>query len=423
MRISTSLFYQNGLNGILNQQSQVAQLQSELASGKSVQTPGDDPLAAAQAINVGQDSSMNDAYASNRATADQSLGTEENTLASVTTAMQSVLQQIVQSGDGTMSDSDRQAMVTSLTSLRNQLVGLANTTDGSGQYLFSGYQGFTQPYVMDAATGEVTYEGDQGQRTIQVEQARQFSSSDTGTDVFNRVTPGTSAYITTADSANLGTGVFTPASVGVPNSTNNVGMDFEVDFSSDPTGTLGYTVTMTDPQNPSAAPVTTAWTAYTDGANISMPGGGVSFSVSGTPSSGDSFTLDTPQNGQGTNMDMFQTLNNLITTLSRPSQNDPVASAAITNELATANKQLSLNYNNILTVRSSIGARMNELDALNATGTEKGLSYTQQASNLTEVDMYSVTSNLQMRLVALQAATQSFSLVQSSSLFSMNAGK
>lgn len=423
MRISTSLFYQNGLNGILDQQAKLASLQSQLSSGNRVQTPGDDPLAAAQAVNVGQSSSQNDALASNRATANQALGTEENTLSSVTTAMQTTLQQVIQAGNGTLSDPDRQALVTTLTSLRDQLVGLANTTDGNGQYLFSGYQGFTQPYVMNSTTGQVSYMGDTGQRMIQVEQARQLSSSDIGTDVFNRVSPGTIAYITTGSSANTGSGVLQDASVGVPSSSNNVGKNFQVDFATGAGGAMGYTITMTDPKNPSAAPVTSAWTAYTSGSPIAMPGGGVSFAVTGAPAAGDSFTLDVPQNGQGTNMDMFNTLNNLINTLSKPSDGNQVTTAAITNMLTTANKALNLNYNNILTVRSSIGSRMNELDALNATGTQKGLSYTKQMSDLKDVDIYSVTTNLQLRQVALQAAIQSFSLVQSSSLFSMTGGK
>ena len=423
-RISTSQFYQNSLNGILNQQSELTQVQSQLSSGLAVQTPSDNPLAAAQAVVLSQDATMNSTFASNQQQVTSSLGAEENALNSVTTTMQSVLQSIVQAGDSTMGDTGHQSIVTALTSLRSQLVALANTTDTNGQYVFSGYQGATQPFQLNSATGAVTYLGDQGQRNIQVSQSLQVAGSDVGTDVFDRVTPGTQAYITQAGGSNTGTGVFAPASVSVPTSSNNVGKDFTVTFATGTganAGQMGYTISMTDPNNPNGPTTTTAWQAYTNGATIAMPGGGVSFVVTGAPKAGDTFTLDTPKNGVGSNMDLFQTLNNLINTLSLPSNNNPVNSAAITNALASANKQIQMNYDNVQTVITSIGARMNEVEALGNTGTQLGLSDTQQLGNLLDVDMYSATSSLQLRQVALQAAIQSFSVVQKANLFSMNA--
>jgi flagellar hook-associated protein 3 FlgL len=423
-RISTSQFFQNSLNGILNQQSELTQVQSQLSSGLAVQTPSDNPLAAAQAVVLSQDATMNSTFASNQDQVTNSLGAEENALNSVTTTMQTVLQNIVQAGDATMGDTGHQSIVTALTSLRSQLVALANSTDTNGQYIFSGYQGATQPFQMNSATGAVTYLGDQGQRNIQVSQSLQVAGSDVGTDVFDRVTPGTQAYITQAGSGNTGTAVFAPASVSVPSSSNNVGKDFTVTFSVGTganAGQMGYTVNMVDPNNPNGPATTTAWQPYTNGATIAMPGGGVSFVVTGDPKAGDTFTLDTPKNGVGSNMDLFQTLTNLINTLSTPSNNDPVASAAITNALASANKQIQMNYDNVQTVITSIGARMNEVEALGDTGTQLGLSDTQQLGNLLDVDMYSATSNLELRQVALQAAIQSFSVVQKANLFSMNA--
>src|SRR6185437_901231 len=176
-----------------------------------------------------------------------------------------------------------------------------------------------QPFQLNSSTGAVTYLGDQGQRSIQVSQSLQVAGSDVGTDVFDRVSPGSQAYITQAGSSNTGTGVFAPASVSVPTSSNNVGKDFTVTFAAGTganAGQMGYTVSMTDPNNPNGPTTTTAWQAYTSGATISMPGGGVSFAVTGAPQAGDTFTLDTPKNGVGSNMDLFQTLTNLINTLS-----------------------------------------------------------------------------------------------------------
>ena len=79
-------------------------------------------------------------------------------------------------------------------------------------------------------------------------------------------------------------------------------------------------------------------------------------------------------------MDVFSTLDDLIAALDAPSTGDPVATARVTNALATANKKLSNSYDNVLTVTASVGARMNELEALDATGTKKGLTYAKSLS-------------------------------------------
>jgi len=410
MRLSTSLIYQNGLNGILNQESTLSRLQEQLASGKRILTPADDPLAASLAVNVSQTQSMNDTYGSNRKTALQSLGAEENTLASVTTTLQDLLKQVVQAGNGTMSDADRQSLATSLQGARDQLLGLANSTDGNGQYLFSGYAGFTAPYVEDPATGTVSYAGDAGQRMIQVDQTRQMASADVGTDIFGKAAAGTLTYIAEAAPGNTGTAVYSQVSYDVPEAGNAVGRDFQIDFAADPvSGELQYTVTVV-PADPAMPPLTAA---YESGATIEMYG--VSVVISGEPAAGDSFAVATPNDD---NMDMFATLDSLIDTLKQPSTDDPVAQAALVNELASANKKLTLGLDNVLTVRASVGARMNELEALDATGTQKGLSYTKQLSDLEDVNVYEVTSQLILRQVALEAASLSFTRITGTSLFS-----
>ncbi|MDM9562098.1 MULTISPECIES: flagellar hook-associated protein FlgL [Bordetella] len=405
MRLSTSLIYQNGLNGILKQEATLSRLQEQLASGRRVLTPADDPLAASLSVNLSQTSSMNATYAANRNAAKQSLGLESNALGSVVTTLQSILQRVVQAG-GTLSDSDRQALVTELQSSREQLVGLANSTDGNGQFLFSGHDGFAQPVTLNS-DGTVTYAGDNGQRIIQVDQSRQMAGSDVIADIFGKAASGSMAYIIQADGANTGTGQFSSVSFGAPGAGNNVGRDFTITFS-DIGGVLHYTADTVPPSTPPAAPV-----PYADGETIDM--GGVTVKMNGQPAAGDTYTVATAKDS---NMDMFQTLDDLIDTLGRSAENDPAAAAAINNMLATANKKLSLTLDNVLTVQASVGARLNELDALDAVGSQRTLAYTKQLSNLEDVDVYSVTSELLLRKVALDAAAASFSTIQGSSLFS-----
>ena len=146
-------------------------------------------------------------------------------------------------------------------------------------------------------------------------------------------------------------------------------------FEADPTtGAIGYRVTTTDPSGATACHQSGAAgvpTAYTDGAAIDF--GGVSVVIKGKPQNGDIINVE---NIQSANVDVFNTLDNLIKTLDSPIAGDEKALAKLANDLATANKKLSTNYDNVLTVAASVGARMNELEALDATGSQKGLSYT-----------------------------------------------
>jgi flagellar hook-associated protein 3 FlgL len=412
MRLSTSMIYQNSLNGILNSQSTLLGLQQQISSGRRIVTPSDDPLGAGEAVNDSQNLSMTGNYAANRQTANRSLGLEDNTLSGVVSNLQSVLSRIVQAGNGTLSDADRQTLSTVLTNSRDALMSLANSNDGNGQYLFSGYQGGTPAYTQDAVTGAISYAGDQGQRMIQVEQARQLASSDVGSDVFNRGAPGTNAYFAQAASGNTGTATF--GSVSVTNGGLNVGSNFTVNFQDDGAGNMTYTV---DTVAPDGTTTTTPAQPYTDGATLDL--GGVSVAISGAPQTNDSITVNAAGNPPASNdMDVFGTLNSLITALQQPSQGDPVSTAALRNMLATANKKISLNLDNVSTVQASVGARENELDALDSTGDQRSLTQTKTLSDITSVDYYSAWSALTLRNVSLQASMAAFTSIQGVSLFS-----
>lgn len=417
MRLSTTMMYSNGLSGILNQESDMNRLVEQVGSGRKFLTPADDPLSASLSIGVAQTQSMNSTYGLNRDAAMTNLGQESNVLDSITTALQDVRTRVIQAGNGTFADSDRQALSTALKSARDALLGLANSTDGNGQYLFSGYQGGVVPYSQDA-NGKIVYSGATGERTMQVEQSRQLSTSDLGSDVFNRANPGSQAYVSTAADANTGTAQYSTVSV-TPGSAN-IGKNFQVQFEADPaTGNMGYRVTTTDPNaNPPVPPVIApappaAPTPYT--ADSAIDFGGVSVVIKGTPANGDVINVETVQSAD---MDMFNTLDSLIKVLDSPIAGDEVALAKLNNELATANKKLASNYDNVLTVSASVGARMNELEALDATGTVKGLNYTKSLSDLEDLDYYAGASQLALRKVALAAASAAFMTIQGSSLFS-----
>jgi len=110
----------------------------------------------------------------------------------------------------------------------------------------------------------------------------------------------------------------------------------------------------------------------------------------------------------------------VIAALEVPADGDPVAMARVVNMLSTVNQKLDINHDNILTVRASVGARLNELEALDANGEVRNLNYKDQLSKLEDVDYYQAISKLQLRQMALQAAVSAFQSIQTTtSLFNM----
>lgn len=231
MRISTSTIYQQGAARISDVQSSLVKTQQQLSTGRRILTPADDPVAAARALDVTQSQSVNAQYATNRQAAVSSLTTVDNTLASVTSVLQDAKTLTVNAGNGSLSNSDRSSLATQLSSDLDQLLGLANTTDGIGNYLFSGYQTGTQPFVKTATGAQ--YNGDQGQRQVQVDSSRQMAVSDSGQAIFqgnnqdvfktltDLVTLLQTPVVTAADAANL-TAKLATANGNIDQSLNNV---------------------------------------------------------------------------------------------------------------------------------------------------------------------------------------------------------
>ena len=197
MRISTVTMYEQGVSAMNRQQQNFMDVGQQIASGKRVVNPSDDPRAAARAVSVSQSLAVNAQQESSRVTARNSLSQEESVLNSVSDAIGSAKSLVVQAGNGTLSDADRESLASDLEGAFETLVGLANTTDGNGTYLFSGYEDNAKAFSRtDAGDGvdTISYEGDQGVKQQKIDAERLMKTSDTGTDVFMRFSAG-SEYI------------------------------------------------------------------------------------------------------------------------------------------------------------------------------------------------------------------------------------
>jgi len=399
MRISTQSFYDQSLAAMGSQQTSLLRVQQQIGAMSKILTPSDDPLGATRALSASQSISLNEQYSTSRAQATRSLGLEDNALQSVTTLLQNIKGLIVQGGNGTMSDADRGSIATTLQSNYDQLLGLANTDDGNGQFLFAGFKSGSAPFVPQTGGG-VQYVGDQGQQLLQVDVSRQMAGSDDGRSIFQSA-QGNAGYVATSSAANTGDGVYGATSV-IDATNPDFGKNFSINFTSPTT----FNITNSD-----TPPVVTPG-AYTSGAPIQF--GGLQITLTGAPATGDSFAVNTAKNA---NPDMFGALSDLIGALKTPvDAGTPAAKAQLLNSLATANVKLSNSLDNVLTVRSSVGSRMQELDTLNVNGDSRNLSDKSYLSDIQDLNYTSAITELYQRQMSLQATQQTFVQIRKISL-------
>jgi flagellar hook-associated protein 3 FlgL len=192
MRVSNNTSHELGIAALNRQQTAQVKTLEQISSGKRMLTPADDPSAYARALDISQADAANTQHASNRQYAGHSFAIMEGTLSDVTHVLQNAQQLVVYGGNGTLTDSGRISIATELRGNLDELLGLANRTDGNGQYLFSGFQGSTKPFA-DTGSG-VQYFGDEGLRMIQASASRQLAVNESGKEVFERIPASGGGY-------------------------------------------------------------------------------------------------------------------------------------------------------------------------------------------------------------------------------------
>ncbi|HCN90162.1 MAG TPA: flagellar hook-associated protein 3 [Oxalobacteraceae bacterium] len=386
MRISTNTLFETGSARLSDLQARLSKTQVQLSTGRRILTPADDPVAASQALDLTQAQGVNLQFATNRQSAKSSLNQEESTLASATSLLQDTKTLVIQAGNAVLSNSDRASIATDLSGRLDDLIALSNARDGTGSYLFSGYQTATTAFTKTPTGAQ--YQGDQGQRFAQVDTSRQIALGDAGNTVFEQ-----NKTIVTATGVHTGTGTI---SVGaVVDATALTGDSYSVNF--------------TDPATYDVVDTTTNATlssgnAYTSGQSVTFAG--LSFDINGSPAAGDTFTAK-PSNNQS----IFKALSDLITQLQTP------GTAGLSAGLAAANGNIDQGLDNVLTVRASVGSRLKELDSLDSAGADRNVQYAQTLSQLQDLDYTKAITDLTQQQTILTAAQQSFAKIAGLSLF------
>ncbi len=375
-------------------ESSISQTQNQVSTSQSFTTPAENPTAAGAVAGYTQLLSQSQQYTANANAAQTSLNTEDSALTQVQSQLQSLRNLALEANSGTESSQNLSAIATQVQQIQASLLSVANTQDGNGNYIFGGFASQTPPFAL-TSTG-ASYAGDQGQLQIQIGAAQTVATGDSGDTLFNQLKTGNGTFEVTAAAANTGTAVVGATSVTDP--TAYTGDTYSIDF------TAPDTYQVLDADN---NVVTTG--TYTEGQAISF--NGVQVTLSGTPATGDSFSV-----APSTNQSIFTTVQNLVTALQSGSGTS-TANAKLSNAVVTAINNIDQALSQSQTVQASVGGRLNAITTQLSVATSQQTQLQTSISSLQSLNYAAAITTLDAQNTTLSAAMQAFTLTQGLSLF------
>lgn len=398
-RYSTATMYANTVSMLSKQQKELADQIEHVSAKKKVLRASDDPVGAAQAERARTRLSRldTDQRALNAQTATITYG--ESTLREMTDALQSFRDLTVQAGNGTFTQTERDALVQQMESLRTQILGYANRKDSNGLPLFRGLD--SQEQII---SGKYKYDGQSGQQ----------SSSDYG---IASSLDGALAFM----SGSTGNGVLA-VELGVPGGTNSGKAWSDVGTIKDPAAaaafmgpqTIQFAVDSTTGNTTYSLDGGTTFTAYKSGDAIRV--GGMDVVITGVPADGDGFTVKRSER-----TDLFSVLDSAIATARNSGQMDgSTAFGELAHGLAKVQAEIDTAMNRVSTVRSYAGDLMKQSDRIGETllaRNEQMESQRAAAEDMNDSEYIAALSQLQNQQLTVSAAMQSYASIQKLSLF------
>ncbi len=395
MRVSTAMFQQASLDALLKQQGDISKTQQQLSTGKRILTPADDPIASATLVDINQSIAVYEQFNRNADQAEMRLGQEESVLKSVSNALHRARELAVQGNNDSYSADQRKDIAAEVRQILDEVLTLANTTDGNNNFLFSGTLSNTKPFSqVEPGSGidsTFSYHGDQGQRRIQVGPQRTVPDSDSGFEVFGKVR---------LPMVELG-----PISrMDYSNPDNHASLDID-----------GRPIVLTDNYpdiDAMAADIQSQLNADGERYEVSTERGFLHIRNT-TPGAGpvnirvdqDDYAHEAGFRSASSMVSVFEAIDKLAVALER----DTMSGSRI--------DALDASLSHVVEFQSTIGARMNSVDRQREVNDELVFRMTTIKSEMEDLDYASTISKMNMQMAGMQAAQQTFSRVQNLSLF------
>ena len=404
MRISTNQIFDLNIRSITDNQRGLTETQQQLASGKRINKPSDDPVGAAQVVRLTEQLDKLTQYQRNNDLLSSSLEQQETILRGINSSLNRARVLVIQSGAGFTTNADRKAIGAEVEQIRNEVLDLMNSQNAQGEYIFSGYQSQSQAFEFNpAATGnKVTFSGDDGTNTVQLSDSVTVQSSSSGQTIFEDVL----ARLNFSFSGNAGATV-NNAEITQQGSFDNFHKD-----NFDPTvaanNEFRFTVQAGD-----QVQVTNVGTgavvdtlAFNSGETLDF--NGIQLNFDGAVGATLDITLDRPEK-----KNVAETLNDMFLALTSDDVADTDFKVAINDALVGIDNGLeSIGLEN-----SSLGGRLNVAQSIKETNLDLEISNKSARSAIEDVDYAEASAEFSKQETALNAALATFPRVTSLSLF------
>jgi flagellar hook-associated protein 3 FlgL len=404
MRISTGQLYDRTIQSVLDNQADLSDIQQQLASGKKLLRPSDDPVGAAQVVRLTEQIERINQYKKNSNLLVNSLEQEETVLKSVNTAVDRARVLMLQSGSGIVGTEDRTAIANEINQIKDQVFDLMNSRNPSGEYIFAGFQSGSPAFDFNpsASGNKYNFEGDGGENKIQISDNVSLQKNNSGLDIFEDVLSRIKSTIS--------------GSVGA----TNVSLNVQGQNAFDKFHYTNYDA-VTPANNQFQISILSATQAqitnlgsgaildtvdFTSGSAILFKG--LEFNLTGNTGDTVNFQLESPQK-----KNIAETLNDFVNALN----NENIADGDFLEALSDVIVGVENSQTSIANAISKVGARRNIADSVFASNLDFEISNRTARSNIEEVDYAKAVSELSRQETALQAAQATFSRVTGTSLF------
>lgn len=388
-RLGSANMYDRTVHQLAERQAKLAHLMESTSAGKRVLRASDDPVAAAQAerARTRMDRTESDQSALNAQVAIVTYG--ESTLGAANTALQELRSLLVNAGNGTYTQTERDALVAQMSSLRDQVAGYANRSDSNGLPLFRGLGSAEQPLQGN------TFLGQSGQTSSG---ENRIASTLDGVAAFMNLPTG-NGVLAVHQGANTGKVWTDIGQITDPSAATAVATPLTIAFAVDAAGAASYRIDG-GPAQP-----------YQSGEAIAVAG--MKLTITGTPADGDSFTVAPSERS-----DLFSVLDEAIAVVRNAGQPDgTTASGTLAHGLAKALAEIDTGMNRLQTVRSFAGDLLNRADTIATHLGARALQLESDRSAAEDVDMITALSELKTQQTGYSAALQSYAQIQRLSLF------
>ena len=425
MTISSKLFATQMLDQFKVIENRLQSLNTQISTGTRIAKSSDAPIDAVTLTARSELKSRIEQYQSNVDKVNERLGLADATLETMANLATRMNEKFIATNTATVTDAERQAVRIEVLTFKDSLLGLANSIDNNGDALYGGFSTEDSPFVQNEE-GQTRYRGDGGDHTLQVSESVKLPTSLNGSSLFMEVKDGTGTKSSFDILDSFANALLTDGQFKQSYKANSVdavsgAMKLRINASREP---QKWSMVLTGPEGSATVSAdinSDSFTALVDAINASGTGltatdnGDGTLSVSKTDPSSEADVVLEDISIEGYNLaqkapryyiDVLNADNEVALKISDQNQALSRQGTAIQSLL----EHFALS-------RTIVGARINNADAQNTVLQDRSISIQTEISDLRDADIETLITELQTIMVTRDAARQTYSTINSQSLF------